>query len=518
MGLRMIEPWENPRSDVYWFRRRIPVKLVGFMGRTELKFSLKTKNWDEAVLLCNEENLKLERMWYEHLHGRTHTELTQLQVAALAGEFYRETVAAHRDNPGKPSDWENSLRAHENRKRRRFSLVPRDYHYRITFGKEAHEFLGKRGLSLVGDTFDGFVNAYVAAKGHAESQLKRNAERDYTPDPKAASYPDFQPVVKFQALWDEYLKKKKKSAATIKKWEPYFRILIRRIGTDDMRKVTEKHLLDWRDELEDRPDLSAVTIKNGYMAAMKSFFGWAKLKKRLPVDPSAEVYVETSTKTDAEKMRGFNDNEADIILSATLAPFSRLMSPENAAARRWIPWLCAYTGARVNEMTQLRASDIKEVDGLWCVCITPAAGSVKNRHERMVPLHPHLVDQGFVEFARQKKGDTPLFYSLARQRGSDRKNPTYVSVGNKLAEWVVGLGIDDPLVMPNHGWRHRFKTIGRKVKMNWLILDAIQGHAPRTEGEKYGVVPPDVMYSEILKHPRYEVIAATSVDRRSKIR
>jgi hypothetical protein len=50
-------------------------------------------------------------------------------------------------------------------------------------------------------------------------------------------------------------------------------------------------------------------------------------------------------------MRGFNDKEANIILSATLAPSSWLMSPENVAARRWIPWLCAYTGARVNEMT-----------------------------------------------------------------------------------------------------------------------------------------------------------------------
>ena len=87
MGLRMIEPWENPRSDMYWFRRRIPTNLVGFMGRKELKFSLKTKDWDEAVLLCNKENLKLERMWHEHLHGRTHTELTQLQVAALGASF-----------------------------------------------------------------------------------------------------------------------------------------------------------------------------------------------------------------------------------------------------------------------------------------------------------------------------------------------------------------------------------------------------------------------------------------------
>jgi hypothetical protein len=64
MGLRMIEPWENPRSDMYWFRRRVPVNLVAFMGRSELKFSLKTRDRDEAVLRCNEENLKLERMWH----------------------------------------------------------------------------------------------------------------------------------------------------------------------------------------------------------------------------------------------------------------------------------------------------------------------------------------------------------------------------------------------------------------------------------------------------------------------
>jgi integrase len=109
-----------------------------------------------------------------------------------------------------------------------------------------------------------------------------------------------------------------------------------------------------------------------------------------------------------------------------------------------------------------------------------------------------------------------LFYSLARQRKADRKNPTYTSVGNKLAEWVRGLGVTDKKVAPNHGWRHRFKTIGRKSRMDWLILDAIQGHASRTEGEGYGEVPPDVMYPEIIKHPRYGVVAAGSVDRREK--
>jgi hypothetical protein len=144
MGLRMIEPWTNPRSDMYWFRRRVPVNLVAFMGRRELKFSLNTRDWDEAVLRCNEENLKLERMWHEHLHGRTSTELTQIQVAALAGEFYRETIAAHRDNPGRRVDWQLSLERHEKKKKSPIGLLSLGTHYRFAFGGEANAFLQKR--------------------------------------------------------------------------------------------------------------------------------------------------------------------------------------------------------------------------------------------------------------------------------------------------------------------------------------------------------------------------------------
>jgi integrase len=131
-----------------------------------------------------------------------------------------------------------------------------------------------------------------------------------------------------------------------------------------------------------------------------------------------------------------------------------------------------------------------------------------------VPLHPHLLAQEFLAFARKKRGSAPLFYSRERQRKTDRKNPTYTSVGNKLAEWVRGLGITDPLVAPNHGWRHRFKTVARKVRMDAEVRDAIQGHATRTEGEDYGEVTADVMLAEIKKVPRYEIAAARRRDRR----
>ena len=129
-----------------------------------------------------------------------------------------------------------------------------------------------------------------------------------------------------------------------------------------MSCVTEQHLLDWRDALLASDDLLAISVKDGHIAAAKSFFGWTKRMKKLPTNPSADVFVEVSDKH-AKKMRGFTDKEAAIILAAALAPMSDLMSAENAAARKWVPWLCAYMGARVNEITQLRACDVRTIDG-----------------------------------------------------------------------------------------------------------------------------------------------------------
>ena len=54
--------------------------------------------------------------------------------------------------------------------------------------------------------------------------------------------------------------------------------------------------------------------------------------------------------------------------------------------------------------------------------------------------------------------------------------------------------------------------------MDLIKLDAIQGHAPRTEGEKYGKFPPKVLLPEILKHPRYKVEPAAAIDGRRKRR
>jgi hypothetical protein len=54
--------------------------------------------------------------------------------------------------------------------------------------------------------------------------------------------------------------------------------------------------------------------------------------------------------------RAFRPQEAQIILEAALA-INDTRKPYEAA-KRWVPWLCAYTGAHPAEMTQLRKMDV----------------------------------------------------------------------------------------------------------------------------------------------------------------
>ena len=190
-------------------------------------------------------------------------------------------------------------------------------------------------------------------------------------------------------------------------------------------------------------------------------------------------------KAKRERGKGFTDDEASFTLALTLKSMNGQLSKEHKSARRWVPWLCGYTGARVGEIAQLRKQDVLEKDGVWLIWITPEAGTVKDGNSRYVPIHPHLVQQGFVDFVRSGKSG-PLFFSEDRKRGGSLENPTSKKVGERLAAWIRAEGLSDERVAPNHAWRHRFKTKAREYNLEAGARDYLQGHVPATEGEEYG--------------------------------
>jgi len=79
-----------------------------------------------------------------------------------------------------------------------------------------------------------------------------------------------------------------------------------------------------------------------------------------------------------------------------------------------------------------------------------------------------------------------------------------VDTKNRVTDFVRTI-VTDPNVPPNHGWRHKFKTVGIEAGMEERILDAIQGHKPRTVGGGYGRVTLKAKADAMRQFPRYEM-------------
>jgi integrase len=182
------------------------------------------------------------------------------------------------------------------------------------------------------------------------------------------------------------------------------------------------------------------------------------------------------------------------------------------AMRRWVPWICAYTGARAGEITQLRGKDVIVKGGINALFITPEAGSTKTRTPRTVPIHDHLVAQGFLDYARSK-GKGPLFYNPTTTETTATQNtdithpklPPAVHARSSLGRWIRSIGITDKEVSPTHGWRHTFKQVAARHHIADRFSDAITGHAPPTEGRAYGAPTLEDMADALKLFPRYKI-------------
>ena len=174
----------------------------------------------------------------------------------------------------------------------------------------------------------------------------------------------------------------------------------------------------------------------------------------------------------------------------TNAEVARLLEAarmETNPARRWLPWLAAQTGSRIGEVAQLWGRFVKQDDGIWYLDIQPApdAGTIKEDvSNRQVPIHPTLIEDGFLEFVKSK-GDGPLFYR--KSSGDPSKKHASKSVSNHIGAWIRSIGFDDKRKAPSHALRHWFKTHASSttVGLQDRMVDKLQGHAPRAESDKY---------------------------------
>ena len=120
--------------------------------------------------------------------------------------------------------------------------------------------------------------------------------------------------------------------------------------------------------------------------------------------------------------KDLSEEEARTILRSALEPPGDRLSQEYRDAFRWVPWILAYTGARVNEATQLRKKT-REIEGIWAFQITPKPAGSRPKPSATFPFTAISSRWGSSLCQEHKAG--PLFYSTSRTRGGKGSKAPY---------------------------------------------------------------------------------------------
>lgn len=154
-------------------------------------------------------------------------------------------------------------------------------------------------------------------------------------------------------------------------------------------------------------------------------------------------------------------------------------------------------------MAQLRREDVqRREEGIWYVSVRPEAGTEKSGLARDVVLHPHLLEQGFIQAVATRSG--PLFCDPTRKGKGSTGNSQAQKVGERVARWVRLLGVDDEELQPNHGWRHTFITNARG-RIDGDMRRAFVGHSGKDEHGEYGDVTLPDMFAVLKLFSRYNI-------------
>lgn len=537
-----------PRSlHAQWGGKQIVVPWLGGLRTVTLKvptirFTLETANPVEAKTRKRDLDDFFDGFFAWASGSGAPLELTHRQVMALAGDFYkawsRGPGAAYVARVERRGDSMVMVSADpllsDPELADDFAALEADAagvaieHLRATKSPEelASEFRSVVNNMLIRHNFPQIteesaqrvVGSMLTLLPGALQQAAKVAGGNYAPDPVAAGFPELtlaphqqhpaanqagSPVDSItgivEAWWNHEAKRLGVTVSTYEGYRATFKRLSDFLKHDDLKAITPQDIIrykDWRLQ-----QVSPKTVKAGDMAAIKSVFKWAVGDFYMTSNPAEKVVVKLGKKVKTRE-RDFTVEETKVLLEAAL---SVDVSSGNLTklAQRWVPWLCAYSGARVGEVVQLRKDDIRmEPGGVWVMRITPEAGTVKTKEYRDVPLHPHLVEMGFPAFVGSSKGE----YLFMQVKEGSTFRGVWRSKKNRLTEFAREY-VTDPNVAPNHGWRHTFKTRGFEAGIQEKVLDAICGHAPRSTGQAYGSVSLKTKVDAMEKFPRYDASA-----------
>ena len=263
----------------------------------------------------------------------------------------------------------------------------------------------------------------------------------------------------------------------------------RRHGTDELNRLIA--LAE-----ENGEELRSSASVERYMDSLSSMFAWAVDNMILTHNPAKRAIEKRKKVTrDQDDRSLFDKSDLDKIFSVQW--FIAGTGERNKQGRfhlfrphfYWLPLLGLYTGARLNELSQLYIADIKvtesgvhyvdfNLDGEDKIDLDGSDKTLKTvNSKRIVALHPHLVELGLPDYVKalSKAGYTRLFPEL--------KHDAVKGYGKPAGSWFNGRFLGKQLGMPRngmrtfHSFRHTFITALNELEVPPDIQSQLAGHS-----------------------------------------
>ena len=304
-----------------------------------------------------------------------------------------------------------------------------------------------------------------------------------------------EPALTSKALLDAWAAETQPSAATLQKYGGTFRSIARILGFDDVKRITRDDVVRFKEVRLTAEGRSVGTVEDDVRAA-GTVCKWAVANTRLSGNPFDGLAPKAKRRGPAPRAP-FDDDEAKRILTA---------ARQASGALRWLPWLLCFTGARIGELAELRRRDVRNEGGvpILDICPTDARAGKNETMQRMIPLHPALIEEGFLAYVESLPSDPggPLFPNITASSDGTRTTNAQAEHGR----WMRGtVKITDAKKAPAHSWRHRMEDELRKARALPEVQDAITGrHNPRNAGAGYGKGfrgMPDEVLKDLRKVP-----------------
>lgn len=298
-------------------------------------------------------------------------------------------------------------------------------------------------------------------------------------------------------------------------------------GDKPVKNVTREDLKNYRDSLDQLPDrfklrlkvddmrqaiklnnkrlrpfaaIGATTINLKYLGPVRRFFEWLVSEGLIEKNPvenihSGQVVVESAK---SKRLPLKPDQISRIFASTAQEP--------KWSALYWLPPLMLFSGARLNELAQLRTDDIRlDYNGrphLSVLCldedqdeaaddvatvkrISDDRGVKSAAARRLIPIHPVLLSLGFLGFVKSRRErlnrDIQLFSDLKPNRFGNWS----AAISKKFNRRIRSLGIMNPRLTA-YSLRHNFRDACVSASMPQQTRMKMMGHQLQGMDAVYG--------------------------------